>query len=75
MYRICTNRLFLPFEKQKTVGAFYHQDKKDLSGSVERQKIYSRLCLTSPTAGRSRHLSFTGQMEGSRLMARDRWDV
>ena len=74
MYRICTNRLFLPFGK-KNVGAFYYQDKKDLSDSVERLKIYSQLRLTPPTVKRSCHMIFTGQMEGSKLKARDSWDL
>jgi len=75
MYRICTNRLFLPFGKQKNVGAIYYQDKKDLSDSVERLKIYSQLRLTPPTVRRSCHMIFTGQMEGSKLKARDSWDL
>jgi hypothetical protein len=63
------------WETKKTLAHFIIKIKKDLSDSVERLKIYSQLRLTPPTVRRSCHMIFTGRMEGSRLKARDRWDL
>jgi hypothetical protein len=60
---------------KKTLAHFIIKIKKDLSDSIERLKIYSQLPITPPTVRRSCHMIFTGQMEGSRLKARDSWNL